>query len=317
MELVSRPTRAVAVGEAMLELSRQGEHCRLGNGGDTLNMAVHWARLGLEARYLTALGDDLLSDALRGRLESEALDTSLILTDSDRPTGLYAVTTDRAGERSFIYWRRGSAASAMTTHPGFAAAAAQCTGADLLAFSLISLAILPESERPILIDLARSVRQAGGKIAFDGNFRSQLWDDHNAARYWRDAAAGVSDFGFPTFDDERVLGGFDDPAAVAAHWHEAGTGEVVVKLGASGCLLDDGRTIEPFDLVEPVDTAGAGDAFNAGYLAARFGGADPAVAAARANRLAGWVVSRSGALPPKDPLAPYPAFIARSNINPG
>ena len=317
MELVSGTARVIAVGEAMLELTRQGEHCRLGHGGDTLNTAVHWARLGLNSGYLTALGDDPLSDTLRGRLECEDLDTSLILKDANRPTGIYAVTTDNSGERSFIYWRRESAASAMTTHPGFAAAAEQCVGADLLAFSLISLAILPETERHILLDLVRRVREGGCKIAFDGNFRPRLWDDLTAARYWRDAAAAVADFGFPTLDDERALGGFEDPAAVAAHWRAAGTGEVVVKLGAAGCLLDDGRAVEPFDAIEPVDTSGAGDAFNAGYLAARLGGADPAIAAARANRLAGWVISRVGALPPKDPLAPYPAFVARSQIHPG
>ena len=317
MELVSGTGRVIAVGEAMLELTGQGAHCRLGHGGDTLNMAVHWARLGLDAAFLTALGDDPLSDALRSRLESEALDTSLIITDANRPTGIYAVTTDRVGERSFIYWRRGSAASAMTTHPDFAEVAVRCAGADLLAFSLISLAILPESQRPILLDLVQHVRKGGGKIAFDGNFRPQLWDDCAAARYWRDAAAAVADFGFPTLDDEQALGGFKDPASIAAHWRAAGTGEVVVKLGAAGCLLDDGRAVEPFDPIEPVDTCGAGDAFNAGYLAARLGGADPAIAAARANRLAGWVVSRVGALPPKDPLAPYPAFVTRSQIHPG
>ena len=298
----------VGVGEAMLELAREGDAWRLGYGGDTLNVAIHCARLGLSSAYFTALGENSFSAAMRKQLGHEGLDVSLILTDPARPTGLYAIATDEAGERSFTYWRQNSAASALPLQPDFERTAERCLEADLFFFSLISLAILSESGRERLLDLASQVRAKGGRIAFDGNYRPQLWEDVGTARHWRAAGAAVADFGLPSLDDERGLGEFDNAADAAQCWRDAGTKEVVVKLGAAGCLLDCGELVAPPQPIEAVDTSGAGDAFDAGYLCARLLDQPQQTAAARANRLAGWVAMRNGSIPPKDPLAPYPAF---------
>ena len=102
--------RIVLAGEAMLELSQDGAGWRLGYGGDTLNTAIHLARAGHDVAYLTALGSDPLSADLRARWAAEGLDTSLVLDHPARATGLYAISTDTAGERSFTYWRDTSAA---------------------------------------------------------------------------------------------------------------------------------------------------------------------------------------------------------------
>ena len=302
--------QVVAAGEAMLELSRAGTDWRLGHGGDTLNSAIHLARLGLSCCYLTAVGADPLSSAMRAALDAEAIDTSFILTDHARPTGLYAITTDSAGERSFTYWRRGSAASALTAHSGFAGLAGRCLGTELLLFSLISLAILDEEGRATLLKLARAIRARGGLIAFDGNYRPALWGDPAAACRWRDEAAALADLGLPTLADEAAFGLPDDASAVARHWRGLGAREVVVKLGAKGCLLDDGVLVPPPVAIDVVDTSGAGDAFNAGYLAARLCGRAPGSAALDGHRLAGWVIGRSGAIPPVDEDAPYAAIAA-------
>lgn len=80
-----------------------------------------------------------------------------------------------------------------------------------------------------------------------------------------------------------------------------------MKLGAGGCRLPDGRLCAPPAVLNPVDTSGAGDAFNAGYLFARLSGEDPQTAALAGHRLAGWVIGRPGAIPPRDAQAPYAA----------
>ena len=103
--------RVVVIGEGMLELSPVAEAWRLGHGGDTLNTAIHLARSGLDVAFVTALGDDPFSKGLRAAWAGEGLDTSLILADPSRRPGLYAISTDAAGERSFTYWRGESAAS--------------------------------------------------------------------------------------------------------------------------------------------------------------------------------------------------------------
>lgn len=309
MELVSAgagASRIVVVGEGMLELSREGSGWRLGYGGDTLNTAIHLARLGHDVAFLTALGSDPFSADLRAQWAQEGLDTGLVLTDPARMPGLYAISTDPAGERSFSYWRGESAARQTFACAGIDAALAEAARADLLLFSLITLAVLPGEARARLRGMCAQVRARGGRVAFDGNYRPRLWGSKAEAIEARDAAIACADIGLPTLDDEGLLSGESAAADVAAHWQALGCAEVVVKLGAAGCRTPDGAVIAPPAVLRPRDTSGAGDAFNAGYLDARLRGSSMHDAALAGHRLAGWVVTRSGAIPPRDPEAPYP-----------
>ena len=159
--------------------------------------------------------------------------------------------------------------------PGSSGALAKAATVDLLAFSLISLAIVPDDGRKRLLDLASQVRAKGGKVASDGNYRRRLWTDLDEATQWHDRAIRVADFGLPTLEDETALTGPNDAASVPAYWQGLGCGETVVKLGAGGCRLPDGALVAPEAVLDPIDTSGAGDAFNAGYLSARLSGAIP------------------------------------------
>lgn len=292
--------RIVLIGEAMLELSRKGEDWRLGYGGDTLNTAIHLARAGHDVAYLTALGRDPLGAELKAKWAAEGLDTSLVLEHPTRSTGLYAITTDRAGERSFTYWRETSAAREMLALPGSDEALERAATANLIGFSLITLAILPNEARDTLLALARKIRVQGGHVAFDGNYRQHLWSGHDEARGARDAAIACATIGLPTLEDETALSGETEAAATVKHWQGLGCGETVVKLGARGCRLPDGTIVAPEAELEPVDTSGAGDAFNAGYLGARLNGASPVESARAGNALAAWTIKRPGSIPARE-----------------
>jgi 2-dehydro-3-deoxygluconokinase len=292
--------RIVAIGEGMLELARATQDWRLGHGGDVLNTATHLARAGHDVALLSALGTDPFSDQLRHDWQTEGIDTSLILTDPRRGPGLYAISTNDDGERSFTYWRSDSAARRMFECDGVEQSLARAEAADLLFFSLITLAILPAAARARLLATANAVRARGGQVAFDGNFRYYLWGSAEEARAARDAAIACATIGLPTLDDERALSGTTDADAVATHWRELGCAETVVKLGADGCRLPDGSIVPPPAVLTPVDTSGAGDAFDAGYLDARLRALEPHVAAEAGHRLAGWTVMRRGAIPKFD-----------------
>jgi 2-dehydro-3-deoxygluconokinase len=297
--------RVCVIGEGMLELSRVEAGWQMGYGGDTLNTAIHLARYGLDVAYVTALGTDPFSDELRRHWTAEGLDTSLILLDSNRQPGLYAIRTDSRGERSFHYWRGDSAARGMFELAGIDTILDKVERADLVSYSLITLAIIAPAARARLFEACRCVRARGGRVAFDGNYRARLWPSTAEARAARDAAAACCDIGLPTLEDEAQLDGAQCAESVARHWAGAGAAEVVVKLGASGCRLPDGSILPPQRPVTPLDTSGAGDAFNAGYLQARLRGAEAREAALAAHSLAAWVIRRSGAIPPRDDEAPY------------
>lgn len=286
-------TRIVFIGEAMIELSGNGKLSRTGYGGDTLNTAIHLARLGHDVAYLTALASDSASSALKAKWAAEGLDTSLILDHPSRATGRYAIATDANGERSFTYWRDTSAARDMFSLAGIEAALDAVAKADLVAYSLITLAILPEAACARLLALER-------RLAFDGNYRPRLWADAASAARARNAAIARASIGLPTLEDETQISGEASADAVARHWQTLGCAETIVKMGAKGCRLPDGTIIPPPQTLAPVDTSGAGDAFNAGYLHARLSGATPGEAATEGHQLAGWVVMRPGAIPPLD-----------------
>lgn len=298
------PLRIIAFGEAMLELQGGFERARLAWGGDTLNAAVYLARLGRRPAYASALGDDPYSAGMRAAWEAEGLDLRLVLTAPGRLPGLYGVQIDEAGERSFHFWRRDSAVRAFFALPGADAALSEMEGADLLYLSGITLAIFTPSERERITALAAAVRRRGGAVAFDPNYRARLWTGPEEARAAFAAMAREVDYALPGLEDETALDPSVTPETVAARWLSAGAREVAVKLGPEGalCAWGEQRRRVAARRVEAVDTTGAGDSFNAAYLHARLGGAEPPVAAAAGARLAAEVVRHPGAVIPREAM---------------
>ena len=290
------------LGEGMIEISGAGgPHCSIGYGGDTLNTAIHLARLGQRISFLTALGSDGFSDRLRAQWAAEGVDTRHVLTDPGRLPGLYAIDKDSGGDRRFHYWRSDSAARQTFNCAGIDAALATAASADVLYLSLITLAVMPDHIDRI-IALAKDVRANGGLVAFDTNYRAALWPSPVVARASLTAIAPEIDIALSGFDDEAALFDGDAPQDAIDRWRVHGATEIIVKCGARGCLVagaDDARWF-PVDPVVPVDTSGAGDAFNAGYLAAVAQGRDGVSAIAWGQRMAGWTIARWGAIPPID-----------------
>ena len=301
--------RIVAFGEGMIEVAgRIGATSVLGYGGDVLNVAVALARLGLAPAFMTALGVDPWSDELAAAWGAEGIDLSLLARHPARAPGLYGVRTDANGERSFTYWRSGSSARAFFELPESEALIARAADADLLFLSGITLSLFGPAERQRIAELAAQVRSRGGSVAFDPNYRPAGWESARAAANAFAAFAPRVDIALPTAADERLLHGEDDAAeAVLARWRNAGAREVAVKLGREGAMVWSAGELRrvPAEEVTPVDTTGAGDAFDAGYLAARLAGRPPPEAASFGARLAGETIRHPGAIPPRDAVARF------------
>ncbi len=263
-------------GEAMLEYhSNGGDGLRY--GGDTLNTAIHLARAGHDVAFVTALGSDPVSDALVEAWATEGIDTSHVLRHPSRNPGIYAIHLDEHGERSFLYWRDRSAAREMFDLPGMHEAIQEAEKSALVYFSLISLAIAEGEGREKLLDLARVSKASGKAVAYDSNFRPALWPSLNIAETASQKAMGVCTIGLPTNTDERELWnsniGEDE---IARRWLASGCDTVAVKAAEKGCVVATNNKPEPRLLeAEPttvVDSSGAGDAFNGGFLDAWLSG---------------------------------------------
>jgi 2-dehydro-3-deoxygluconokinase len=300
----------LAIGEPMVELSGAGQSdadlWRMGFAGDVLN-TLWYTRAALpqdgaggwRTALLTRIGGDPFSSKLRGFLDDNGLDTAFVQTDEHRSVGLYAISLSEHGERSFSYWRSHSAARRLADDQN--ALSEAITSADVVYFSGITLAILTDEGRQNLLEEVRAARQRGQQIVFDPNIRRRLWDDVETMKHWLSEAMAVASIGLPSFDDEADLWGDATLDDCLSRWQESGCGEVVVKNGGGDVLAaETGKPVEQLAVKrkKPVDTTGAGDAFNAGYIAARLGGKSLRQAMLDGHAMASRVIAVPGALVP-------------------
>ncbi|TCT05249.1 sugar kinase [Aquabacter spiritensis] len=296
--------KVVCVGEVMVELARGGDgRFGLAFGGDTFNTAVYLARAGIDTGYATALGDDAFSEQILGLAAMEGVGRSAVLQVKGRVPGLYLITTDDRGERSFHYWRDTSPARLLFELDGWQEVAAQLVDARALYFSGITLSLYSNAGLGRFLAALELAGERGAWRVFDGNFRPRGWGgDLARARTVFAEAMKRASIALPTFEDEVALWGDASPRATIERITTYGVREVVVKNGPGGALVyADGSLIEvPVEReVRPVDTTGAGDSFNAGYLAARLKGETPEAAALAGHRLASAVIMHRGAIIPR------------------
>lgn len=274
-------------------------------GGDMLNTAVYLARLTASGSvgYLSRLGDDAMSGFLRGTLAEEGI-TDLCTTQPGGRPGLSFITTDPKGERSFTYWRNQSPARCLFSAPEELAALDQ---ADTLVLSGVTLAMLLPDGRDSLLHALERRRAEGGRIVLDTNYRPALWPDVAMARAVIGQAAELATLIVPSLDDMAACFGTSDPSEAMRLLIGLTEAEIVLTTGgdavthrATGDASFDIWPLPPRRAA--VDTTGAGDSFNAGWLAARQAGHAPADAIASAARLAAEVVQHPGAILPRQAM---------------
>ncbi|MDC8829263.1 sugar kinase [Alteromonas gilva] len=289
------------IGECMVELAPlTHDSLRKQFAGDTFNTAVYLKRClpTCEVNYFTAVGTDLLSREMTERFAEEGINTQYVARSQSKTVGMYLVNTDASGERSFSYWRNDSAARQMLT-----TAALPDVYFDIVYVSGITVAILDEPQREILISGLKRYQQAGAKIVFDPNYRPQLWSGIEQAREWTKRLYSLCDIAFPGGDDHRELYGHQSEQEVFTFLQGLGVREIVLKRGAESVEIAQHNahfSVAVKPVAEVVDTTSAGDAFIGGYLAKTLAGEDCCVAAGFGARVAGIVIGAKGAIIERD-----------------
>ncbi|HWU64477.1 MAG TPA: sugar kinase [Ensifer sp.] len=297
----------LSVGECMIEMaSLGGPDFRLGFAGDTMNTAWY-SRACLpqdswNVAYFTRLGEDVYSAKMLSFFEENGIDTRLITRHPSRRPGLYMIEiTD--GERSFTYWRDQSAAKTLADDRS--ALSKAFNEASVVYFSGITMAILDEAGRTNFLGAMTTARSTGKTVVFDPNLRPRLWSSVDEMRSVTMQAAAVSDILLPSFDDEAATFGDADLDACADRYLAAGAKRVLVKNGGGPMLYAEARDrhrTEAIERIKPVDTTGAGDSFNGGFLSALLTGATPDEAIAKGHAVSLQVIMHRGALLPMSDL---------------
>ena len=285
--------RIACIGEAMIELSMDGDQAHLAVAGDTLNTAIYLKRSlpEIAVDYVTCLGQDMFSNRIVEFIAANNLGHANIRRIADKSPGLYAINTAPDGERSFTYWRNDSAAQQMFSDSDFRF----LEQFDGLYLSGITLAILPQNLRLALLEWLQTAQV---QLIFDSNYRPYLWEDHATAHkiiagFWQRA-----DISLPSIDDEMEIFGQTEAQVEQRFLTQAKSG--ALKRGARGPLSLGTPVVAQYEPVtEVLDTTAAGDSFNGGYLGALLSGKGQAAALQAGHALAAQVVQYRGAIIPK------------------
>lgn len=260
--------------------------------GAEANVAVGLARLGHSVAFIGRVGGDGFGTAIRRHLRGEGVDVRHLTTDPEATTGIMFRERRALGAVDVLYARAGSAGSHLG--PGDverAAASAIFVGARWLHLTGITPALSDGARAAVVraLDLAHA---ANLTVSLDVNLRRRLWPDEIAAPVLRSIAAGV-DVVLGSPDELAAIAGRPDdgkvdPADLARAVLDLGPSLAVVKLGSSGAVAvsRDGDSVASpaMPVASIVDPVGAGDAFCAGFIAARLegGGLEDALRAANA-----------------------------------
>lgn len=309
-------------GEALVEVMRAdiGEPLDLPGtftgpypSGAPFIFAAQAARIGLKVGVVGAVGDDAFGRCMLDQMRADGIDARGVRVLPDRTTGVAFVAYNADGSRDFVFHARHAAAGQLSPN---LLDPALFDGLRCLHVMGSTLSMSAEALATGLraLELARA---AGAKISFDPNLRPQMMPPEQARGAFQPFVA-AADVLLPTVAELNLLTGIVSVRAAAEHLRAGKPDQiVVVTRGSDGCTVydaahPDGLHAPAFPVVE-VDPTGAGDCFDAGFLARWLAG-DPLADAARyANACGALAVTAKGPMAGAKPSAEVEAFMCRYN----
>ena len=229
-------------------------------GGAPANTAADLAKLGVPVSFIGKVGDDPFGHFLKITLDENGVDTdSLILSKTEKTTLAFVSLTD-SGERDFTFYRG--------AHEAISPSEVDLPK-DTFLFHFGSLTQTNETANTATHKLLDQARAMGAIISYDPNIRESLWGDLNRAKEIILATAKKVDILKLNEDEARLLSGKNDMSEAGKALFTDNLEAIFITLGKDGCYYKT-KELEgsvPVSItVKVVDTTGAGDAFNAGYI---------------------------------------------------
>ena len=220
-------------------------------GGEAVNEAVTAAKLGMKTGILCSLGTDDAGDMITGALSRYGVDTSHIIRSKEHPTPVTTMFVNDDGTRKSIT----NQSHRYNFHPEQYADVIQSAKAVILG----SLFRAPFDDPEIILSVLSAAAATDVLIFGDTklpNFRKLSLDDLKEA-------LPLLTFITPNEDEAKYYTGKEDPEEMADVFLSYGIQNVVIKLGAKGCLFKNKKQMIklPALPIDPVDATGAGDSF--------------------------------------------------------
>tara|TARA_R110002167_G_scaffold220460_4_gene425069 strand:+ start:7769 stop:9685 length:1917 start_codon:yes stop_codon:yes gene_type:complete len=310
----------ICLGRAAVDLYGQQIGSRLEDtssfakylGGSSCNIAYGTSRLGLKSAMLTRVGDEHMGRFVREQLSRAGVNTSHVLTDKERLTGLVILGIKDRETFPLIFYRNDCADMALSSED-FSKEFIASSRSLLITGTHLSTKTTYQACKTA-IDYAK---EANSKVIIDIDYRPVLWGltglGEGENRFV--SSANVTshlqtilpycDLIVGTEEEIQIAGGHEDLITSLKAIRSLTNATIVLKLGHLGCtvLTDEiPNTIREFSVfsgvqVDVLNVLGAGDAFISGFLRGWLKGESLQNCCAYANACGALVVSRHGCSP--------------------
>lgn len=228
-------------------------------GGAPANTAAGLAKLGLSVRFMGKVGNDPFGKFLKTTLDETGVKTDKLLMSNSDKTTLAFVSLGANGERDFTFYKG--------AHEKIDPSEVSLPD-DTFLFHFGSLTQISEQAKAATDALIQEARSKGCVITYDPNIREPLWIDMNKARSVILETSKLVDVLKLNEEEAMLLSDTKDIESASKKLFISNLDALFITLGEQGSYYKtknhEGymKTIK----VTPVDTTGAGDAFNAGYI---------------------------------------------------
>ncbi|KAA3648081.1 MAG: sugar kinase [Chloroflexi bacterium] len=274
-------------------LDQQYPAPELHGGGTSANVAVGLARLGVPVSFVGAIGADNYGRWVRDDLVNENVDVLGVRMIEDEFTVMVMALIQPDGERLIYVWPPKGGAHLHIREEDINLS--DWPEAHWLHTSGILLRGNPARET--ILNTMAQARQLGWKVSIDLNLRTESWGLDDEARQTFQQAIELSDVVFGNAEEELMPLSGEATIKNAAQALCNNQRTIIARLGEEGALVCTPDKIfhSPAFDAEIVDTIGAGDAFNAGFITAQLSGHDNVEATRWGNAVAALKIERPGA----------------------
>ena len=267
-------------------------------GGAPANVAMGVAKLGAEVKFMGKVGDDPFGRFLKSTLEKNHVQTDSLILSKTEKTTLAFVSLDEKGQRDFFFYEG--------AHEAITAPEVDLPK-NTFVFHFGSLTQTNNAAYNATDKLITQARKQGAIISYDPNVRESLWGNLNLARDVILATVKKVDILKVNEVEAKLITNEDNmEKAVGMLWRD-NLDALFITIGEKGVFYKTKKKQGqiPTIPVSVVDTTGAGDAFNAGYLYAmyelqkplsQFGDNELTFALKRATAIASLTTTKKGAI---------------------
>lgn len=281
------------------------ETSQLHGGGTGGNAAAALARLGVPVRFIGTVGDDGFGRWSVNDLKGEGVDTRHLQFVDQAFTSIVVAVIRPNGERELFVWPDTGGAHTKLSPEDISLEIFQSAGW----LHTTGLCLREEPVRTAQIKAMCVAREQGLTVSLDLNLRLESWEMNESLREIFDRAISLSDVVFGNGREEIAPYVGSDSVQAGAHELSAGKRTVIARLGPEGAVVVSPEEVftSPAFEVEVVDTLGAGDAFNGGFICAQLEGCSLQESVRWGNGVAGLKIGRPGArgLPDRKDLTEF------------